>query len=185
MRHISHSFPAWGMIKNTMDKWLGNSICEVTAMEKKKAIMQVIDTCTVFSSLPDMDRFKRAVLRRERIETTSIGHGVAIAHGKILGIDRVYVGLGVSREGIVYDSLDGMPVHLLFVIASSPITQIVYLHVLGKLLETARRPDMRRRLDHFDPDSFPLFLDGLVRKDFLWLCDGPFTVQTRPRLRHV
>ncbi len=181
VRTISLLFSCWDMMNDTMDKRLEQVFCEVTATDKRGAIMQVIDTCPVFASFPDLDRFKRAVMRRERIETTGIGHGVAIAHGKILGLEKVYVALGSSKEGVDYGSLDGMPVHLLFVIASSPITQISYLHVLGKLLETARRPDIRTRLDHFDPDAYPSFLKDVVQRDFSWLSDGPFTVQTLHR----
>jgi len=162
----------------------GNAFCEVTATEKKEAILQVIDTCKVFASIPDRDRFKRAVFRRERIETTGIGHGVAIAHGKILGLDQVYVGLGLSKPGITYGSLDGSPVHLLFVIASSPVTQITYLRVLGKLLETARRSDIRSRLDAFEPEAFPCLVKDITEQEFSWLENGPFTLQTFPLRVH-
>ena len=68
--------------------------------DKRKAIRQVVTRSeNLAKGVRDTARLLRAVSRRERIETTGIGHGVAIAHGKILGLDTVHVGLGVSWRG--------------------------------------------------------------------------------------
>lgn len=121
-------------------------ICQLEATDKTKALLEVIDSCSIFENLPDVERFKRGVLRRERIQSTGIGHGVAIAHGKIQGIDEVHIALGLSKEGIEFGSEDGMPVHLLFVIASSPAIQFEYLHALSAILRSVRSETMRNHL---------------------------------------
>ena len=121
-------------------------ICQIQATDKTKALLEVIDTCSIFQTLPDLERFKRGVLRRERIQSTGIGHGVAIAHGKIKGIDEVHIALGISSEGIEFGSEDGLPVHLLFVIASSPAIQLEYLRSLSAILRSVRSETMRSHL---------------------------------------
>ena len=137
--------------------------------DKRKAIRQVVTRSeNLAKGVRDTARLLRAVSRRERIETTGIGHGVAIAHGKILGLDTVHVGLGVSREGIDYQAVDGKPVRLLFVIASSPCLQASYLQTLCHLLGIVRNPSYRTVLDDFRNVDFPAFR-GKLEKDFAWL----------------
>ncbi len=146
-----------------------SAIILLEGSDKRKAIRQVVTRSgNLVRGVPDAGRLLRAVSRRERIETTGIGHGVAIAHGKILGLEAVHVGLGVSEGGIDYQAVDGKPVHLLFVIASSPRLQDSYLQTLGRLLGIVRNPSYRTVLDDFRNVDFPAFR-GKLEKDFAWL----------------
>lgn len=130
-----------------MNRLLGFSVCPLDSTEKFSAIDEVIDGCSLFEELKsNKERFRRAVHRREIIETTGIGHGVAIAHGKLPCIDKVRIGLGISKEGINFQSKDGRPVHLLFVISSSPFTQIDYLKALATILKSVHNEDVREEL---------------------------------------
>ena len=149
-------------------------ICQLHSNDKIHALREVIDSCSIFSSLPDIERFKRGVLRRERIQTTGIGHGVAIAHGKILGLKHVRIALGISSKGIEYGSEDGLPVHLLFVIASSPSIQIEYLRSLSAILQSVRSEEMRSHLlalqESRSDVSCSRFLSMMASQRFVWLC---------------
>ncbi len=152
-------------------------ICQLTSKDKAQAILEVIDSCSVFTSLPDLERFKRAVLRREHIQSTGIGHGVAIAHGKILGINEVHIALGISKEGIEYGSSDGMPVHLLFVIASSPSIQMEYLGALSAILRGVRSEQIREHLlslqQSKSDEACRRFLSMMTSQEFVWFCQRP------------
>jgi PTS system nitrogen regulatory IIA component len=140
----------------------GSVICHIDALDKFDAINEVIDKCSIFNSLPNVNRFRRAVLNREAIETTGIGHGIAIAHGKIRNLTHVQVGLGLSECGVDYDAKDGLPVHFLFVIASSPTRQFEYIRTLSTLLRTVRSPEVR---------------DELLRLDENYECPDPMSSQ--------
>ncbi len=122
-------------------------ICHLGTCDKFVAINEVIDRCTIFHDLLDLDRFKRAVKRREQIETTGIGHGVAIAHGKIIHLDHIKVGLGLANcQGVDYNAKDNMPVTLLFVIASTPSRQLEYIKTLSAILRSVRDDSLREEL---------------------------------------
>lgn len=137
--------------------------------DKREAIRQVVcGSETLTAHVGDIAHFLNVVWRREKIETTGIGHGIAIAHGKIMGLEKVHVALGISKEDIDYHALDGKPVHMLFVIASSPNLQGEYLKTLSRLLGIVHAPGYRSLLDHFEKVDFPSFL-AMVEKDFSWL----------------
>ncbi|NCB01571.1 MAG: PTS sugar transporter subunit IIA [Spirochaetia bacterium] len=158
----------------------GTLICHVHSTEKVPAIHEVIDKCTPFSTLNDIDKFKKSVIQRELIETTGIGHGIAIAHGKVRLLDEVKVGLGLSECGIEYHAKDGKPVHFLFVIASSPTKQFEYIRTLSTLLRTVRSPEVREELlsldEHYICDPFhetgsagDIAMRSFVSRYFSWL----------------
>ncbi|MGI6433014.1 MAG: PTS sugar transporter subunit IIA [Sphaerochaetaceae bacterium] len=157
---------------------LESVVCHITCDSKQQAINEVIDECAVFTCLADIKQFKAAVMTRELLESTGIGHGIAIAHGKVPGLNRVIIGLGLSVDGISYDAADNEPVHFLFVIASSPTRQLEYIRTLSTLLRSVSSPQVRSELllldkrlqdtKHMSPQSDTL-LQMLVDQHFSWL----------------
>ncbi len=131
------------------------SICHITSTDKFLAIHEVIAKCSVFDTLESRDSFERLVVDREKIESTGIGRGVAIAHGKCETIDTIHIGLGISKEGIPFHSLDGKPVHLLFVIASTPNAQISYLRALASIMGFVKQTNTRSFLEQHTNLDFP------------------------------
>ena len=123
-----------------------SAVCLLQSVDKYKAIVEVIEHCSVFSAIADRPSFIRQVIARERLQTTGIGHGVAIAHGKVRGIDQVHIALGISYEGLEYESPDHLPVHLLFVLASSSALQMEYLASLSTILRAVRSDRVRSLL---------------------------------------
>jgi PTS system nitrogen regulatory IIA component len=123
-----------------------SAVCFVESANKYEAIEEVIEHCSIFSSIADRPSFTRHVIARERLQTTGIGHGVAIAHGKVKGIDHVHIALGISYEGLEYESPDSLPVHFLFVIASSTALQMEYLASLSAILRAVRSDRIRSLL---------------------------------------
>jgi len=67
----------------------------------------------------EMEDIVKAILKRELLGSTGIGRGVAIPHSKHSTVDRLIGTVGISRQGVAFDSLDGEPVHV-FVLLISP-----------------------------------------------------------------
>lgn len=155
-----------------MESLFNYSVCTVEESEKFAAIDQVIDNCSIFDGLKNnKERFRRAVHRREIIETTGIGHGVAVAHGKLPCIDHLRIGLGINKNGINFKSKDGKPVYILFVIASTPFHQINYLKALAVILRGVRDSNIKNEvLNIFEPNFKPKysedFLKDLIKQNF-------------------
>lgn len=123
-----------------------DAICLIESENKFDAIKEVIDKCRVFDDLREQNNFFEIVKKREMIETTGIGHSIGIAHGKIKCLENIKVGLGVSKKGVDYDSVDDQRVHLLFVIASSAKIQMQYIRALSGILRMASREEVRESL---------------------------------------
>ena len=149
-------------------KDLERVFCLVSESDKHDAIDHIIASCTLFDELPDKKRFAAAVHRRERVHSTGIGHGVAIAHGKCPHIERPYIALGISEEGIIFDDRFPDPVHIIFVIASCPTKESAYLHAVASILSWVHDPDFRRRLlSGEDDEGVRRFFQMLRTQEFV------------------
>lgn len=121
-------------------------ICELDHTQKFEALHELINCAVSFISLPDAIHFEREVVDREKKQSTGIGKGIAIAHATTSQVKRIRVALGISRGGIEFDSIDGQPVHLLFLVANPPNSQMEYLSVLSALVRLLREPNFRQSL---------------------------------------
>ena len=84
--------------------------------EKEEVFEELIDLLVRQDRLADRDAARQAILTREEKQSTGIGRGVAIPHGKSGTITQLTAALGISSEGIEYDSLDGEPVRVVFLL---------------------------------------------------------------------
>ena len=124
----------------------GSVVPDLHSTDKFEALREVIRRAAVFHDVDERAKLEEAVIARERQQTTGFGHGVAVAHGRVQGVPRVLIALGVSPTGINYDSPDGEPVRLLFVIASPPNLSLDYLQALSTLVRCIRDQDARDSL---------------------------------------
>ena len=126
----------------------GSVVWDLAGGDKFQAIRETIFRSSTFRAIEglDLEEFTRTVIRREKEQSTGFGHGIAIAHGRTVQVPTSEIALGVSRQGIPYQSIDDMPVHLLFIVASHPDRQIDYLRILSSLATLARNELFRQEM---------------------------------------
>lgn len=100
---------------------------------KKEALDQIVALMTKSGKINDEAAYRKQVYAREEESTTGIGEGIAIPHGKCDAVDRPGLAAMVVRDGVEFDSLDGEPVTLMFLIAAPNTEDNVHLDVLSKL----------------------------------------------------
>ncbi|MEO8296137.1 MAG: PTS sugar transporter subunit IIA [Gemmatimonadota bacterium] len=88
----------------------------------------------------------QAIEDRERVLSTGIGFGVAIPHGKSPTVPELGLVCGVSRHPIEYDSVDGIPVRLFFMLAGPESSAGPHVKVLSRIARLVRRESVRDRL---------------------------------------
>ena len=100
---------------------------------KKEALDQIIDLMVASGKINDSEAYRKQVYLREEESTTGIGEGIAIPHGKCDAVTRPGLAAMVVKDGVDFDSLDGEPANLIFLIAAPNTEDNVHLDVLSKL----------------------------------------------------
>ena len=109
---------------------------------KKEIISMLLDVLDRQNRLPNHDAAMQALLKREEQMSTGIGDGVALPHAKIHGIKDILAVVGISKEGIDFDALDGGKVHIVVLILSpdnKPVPHIQFMAAITKLLNDKER----------------------------------------------
>ena len=101
--------------------------------DKKEALDQVVDLMAKSGKINDVEAYRQRVYAREEESTTGIGEGIAIPHGKCDAVTKPGLAAMVVKDGVDFDSLDGEPVHLIFLIAAPNTEDNIHLDVLSKL----------------------------------------------------
>jgi PTS system nitrogen regulatory IIA component len=98
--------------------------------------------------VPQVDAGSMAsiLIERESLGSTGIGDGVAIPHGKVPGIDRLFAVFGRSREGVQFHSSDGKPAHLFFLVVAPENSAGMHLKVLARISRLLKSERFRQSL---------------------------------------
>jgi nitrogen PTS system EIIA component len=94
----------------------------------------------------DLGDIVRAVMRREQLGTTGIGHGIAIPHSRHPSVDRLIGTLAIARDGLPFESLDGEPVYVFVLLVSPQERPGDHLRALEAVVRTMRDEEFVRRL---------------------------------------
>ncbi len=111
----------------------------------------------------DSDAMVEVLLEREKLGSTGIGEGIAIPHGKLAGLDRLIVSFGRSHSGVEFDSLDGKPVNIFFLLMAPENSAGQHLKALAKISRMLKDVDFRSEL--MKAQSTGDIYDLIVKKD--------------------
>lgn len=100
---------------------------------KEEALNDAVALMEASGRLNDVEGYRRQVFAREEESTTGVGEGIAIPHGKCSSVNTPGLAAMVIKNGVDFDSLDGEPVTLLFLIAAPDTEDNIHLDVLSKL----------------------------------------------------
>jgi PTS system nitrogen regulatory IIA component len=126
---------------------------ELQARDKPEVIRELADHLSAHiggtqkSGAPiDREQLAKVLMERERLASTAIGEGVAIPHGKLDAVGKLVACVGRAPQGVDFDSMDGRPTHLFFVLVAPENSTGVHLKALARLSRLFRDTDFRRRL---------------------------------------
>lgn len=130
------------------------------ANSKQDAINKLVDLMAKNGNLTDKEKYTQVVLKREEEESTGIGEGIAIPHGKTDAVSRPGLSAMVINNGVEFDSLDGKPAKLLFLIAAPNTKDNVHLDVLSRLSTLLMDTEFRKSLmEAKTPEEFLRCID--------------------------
>ncbi|ETR68506.1 MAG: PTS system, nitrogen regulatory IIA component [Candidatus Magnetoglobus multicellularis str. Araruama] len=86
------------------------------------------------------------LIERERLGSTGIGNGIGIPHGKMKNLDKLALSLGISRQGIDFESIDGRPTHLFFLLITPEKSTGIHLKLLAHISRILRNEMFKQKL---------------------------------------
>lgn len=135
------------MVKKISELLLRQAIILKLNSGEKSAVIAELTAPLVASGLvTSQEEFISSIMRRENLESTGIGYGVAIPHARTNAVQQVVIAFGRSEKGVDFSSLDGKLSHLIFLIAAPETLKREYIWTLAKLSSLLRREEVRNRL---------------------------------------
>ncbi len=118
----------------------------LSTREKTAALTELVDVLARLPEVEDRNELLQAILQRERDLSTAMGFGFAVPHAKIFSVRRFVMAIGLSKEGIDFDAIDGQPVHLVVMIAGPVDRQRRYLQLLRQVTLILRDKEKRLQI---------------------------------------
>ncbi len=116
------------------------------SLDKEECIEEMTDVLVRAGRVANSAQVLSAVRTREAEGSTGIGKGVAVPHGKCAGLTSTVLAVGISRNGIEFDSADGKPVKIVFLIAASASEPGKHLQMLAEVVRLIRVPGLCDKL---------------------------------------
>jgi len=123
-----------------------NLIPDLKARDKKRVIEELAEAIVKNKPSLDKDSLVRVLLERESLGSTAIGDGVAIPHGKFHGITMPIISFGRSLNGLDFESIDGQPVFLFFLLVAPEDSASVHLKALARIAKLLKDSIFRKSL---------------------------------------
>jgi PTS system nitrogen regulatory IIA component len=123
-----------------------NIVPALKAKDKKGVLEELAESMAHQEPSVEKDSLVKILMEREQLGTTGIGDGVAIPHGKLNTIDRPLVSFGRSKDGLDFDSMDGQPAYLFFLLVAPDNSSGVHLQILAKIAKLLKNSDFREEL---------------------------------------
>ena len=121
-------------------------IPELTSRSKEGVLRELVHALSRVENRVDEDRMIEILLERESLGSTGIGEGAAIPHGKSKEVTRILASFGRSIPGLDFQSLDGKPTYLFFLLIAPENSAGMHLKALAQISRLMKDPAVRKRL---------------------------------------
>jgi nitrogen PTS system EIIA component len=119
---------------------------ELKAKTKRDVLAELSGVIRSGDGTMSQELIVNTLLERERLGSTGIGDGIAIPHAKLADIDELIVSFGRSRGGVEFDSMDGKPANLFFLLLAPENTTGLHLKALAKISKMLKDSAFRKKL---------------------------------------
>ena len=116
--------------------------------DKESVITELVDILDANGLLVDKNDVLQAVLSRENTRSTGIGSGIAIPHGKCKGVEDLVMAIGISRQGVDFQSIDSKPVHIIVLLASPTDRTGPHIQALARISRLMLDEEFKNKLQN-------------------------------------
>jgi len=120
-------------------------IADLKARDKQGVLRELVGPIASLTGL-DSEQILRVLMERERLGSTGIGNGIGIPHGKLKALDNLILGFGLSHRGVDFESMDGRPTYIFFLLVTPENSTGLHLKLLARISKILKHDPFRERL---------------------------------------
>jgi PTS system nitrogen regulatory IIA component len=118
---------------------------DLVSTDKKGILEELVAPVAKVANVSE-DGLVKVLLERERLGSTGIGGGVGIPHGKLKNLENIVLGFGLSRNGVDFESMDGKPTHVFFLLVTPENSTGLHLKMLARISRLLKDESFKERL---------------------------------------
>ncbi len=120
-------------------------LAELRSQDKQGVIEELVEPVARIAGV-DSEKLVDVLLERERLGSTGIGDGVGIPHGKLKELETLHIGFGLSRKGVDFESMDGRPTYIFFLLITPENSTGLHLTMLARISKVLKNESFRKKL---------------------------------------
>ena len=140
-------------------------LTDLKAKDKKGVIEELVASVSQITGI-NSSELVRVLLERERLGSTGIGGGIGIPHGKLANLESLIMGFGLSRKGVDFESIDGRPTHLFFLLITPENSTGLHLKLLARISRILKNDSFKKKLMKAAGSNEVFSIIGEVDEDF-------------------
>lgn len=122
-------------------------IADLQSTDKKSVLEELALPVAEITQIAHKD-VVRVLIERESLGSTGIGNGIGIPHGKLKNLKTLVLGMGVSRKGVNFDSMDGKPAYLFFLLLTPDNSTDLHLKLLARISKILKNEPFKEKMMH-------------------------------------
>ena len=120
-------------------------VADLTSKDKKGILEELVTPIARITGMKE-EEILQVLLERERLGSTGIGGGIGIPHGKLKSLDSLILGFGLSRKGVDFESMDGRPTHIFFLLLTPENSTGLHLRLLARISKILKHDPFKEKL---------------------------------------
>lgn len=120
-------------------------LVDLQSKDKKGILEELVAPVAAAAEIEAADLAK-VLMEREQLGSTGIGGGIGIPHGKLKDLDNLILGFGLSRQGVDFESMDGRPTHIFFLLITPENSTGLHLKLLARISRLLKNEPFKEKL---------------------------------------
>lgn len=120
-------------------------IVDLKSNDKKGVLDELVTPVARISGI-NHENLMRVLMERERLGSTGIGGGIGIPHGKLKELESLVLGFGLSKKGVDFESMDGRPTHIFFLLITPENSTGLHLKLLARISRILKNDPFKEKL---------------------------------------
>lgn len=118
---------------------------DLQSRDKKGILEELVAPVATIAGI-NPEELVKVLMERERLGSTGIGGGIGIPHGKLKNLDTLVLGFGLSRNGVNFESMDGRPTYVFFLLVTPENSTGLHLKVLARVSQMLKSDTFKQKL---------------------------------------